>query len=84
MDLWGPFLPPEQFLLILMAIWQSSFPTTLSERILLLFLVANTDNWLMLLVRWLPLMECHSPDALNEIVINEINAFPPQKGLSGI
>ena len=70
MDL-GPLPPPEHFLFILMAIWQSSLPTTLSDRILLLFIVAKFVKLFRLRVRWLPLIECqYFPNALKVEVMN--------------
>ena len=72
-----PLLPPEHLFVIFMAIWQSSFPTTLSDRILSLSFVAKYDNGFWLRVRWLPLIECHSPDALKVEVLCITYIFIP-------
>ena len=61
MDLWYPLLPPEHLALTLMAIWQSSLPTTLSDLIRSDLARVMSDNCSRLRVFCVPLIECHSP-----------------------
>ena len=68
MDLLGPLLAPEHLSLIRMAIWQSSLPTTLSNRILWLFFLAKNDKARL----WTLGLLYHSCDALDGSEIDEI------------